>query len=84
MDVDGLIGWNFRRLRLAQGLTQEELWLRLGTLDQSYLSQLEDGERNPTGRTIFRLAGALEVEVGELFSTKGVPDEILLSPMTTV
>ena len=61
MDVDALIGWNFKRLRLNLGLSQEELALRLGTIDQAYISQLEAGERNPTGRTIFRLAEALGV-----------------------
>jgi len=76
MDVDALIGWNFKRLRLTLGLSQEELALRLGTIDQAYISQLEAGERNPTGRTIFRLATALGVSVGELFRVDNVPEEI--------
>ena len=84
MDVDGLIGWNFRRLRLGKNLSQEEIALRLGTVDQGYLSQLEDGQRNPTARTIFRLAGALEVDVGELFAVEGVTLNILNSEKTTV
>lgn len=84
MDVDRLIGWNFKRLRTAQGVSQGEMSLRLVTLDQGYLSQLEDGQRNPTGRTIFRLASALDVDPGELFSTKGAPLEIVESDQTTV
>ena len=84
MDVDRLIGWNFRRLRLGRGLSQEEIALRLGTVDQGYLSQLEDGQRNPTARTVFRLAGALEVDVGELFAIHGVSEAILNSEKTTV
>jgi len=84
MDVDRLIGWNFRRLRLGKKLSQEEIALRLGTVDQGYLSQLEDGQRNPTARTLFRLAGALEVSVGDLFITDGVSDEILRSERTTI
>lgn len=58
--------------------------MRLGTVDQGYLSQLEDGQRNPTARTLFRLAGALEVPVGDLFITDGVSDEILSSERTTI
>ena len=76
MDVDALIGWNFKRLRQDLNLSQEELALRLGSIDQAYISQLEGGERNPTGRTIFRLAVALGVEVGELFRTDGIPASI--------
>jgi len=76
MDVDALIGWNFKRLRLNLGLSQEELALRLGTIDQAYISQLEAGERNPTGRTIFRLAEALGVAAGEFFRQENVPEEI--------
>ena len=77
MDVDRLIGWNFKRLRMAQTLSQEEIALRLGTVDQAYISQLEAGERNPTARTMFRLALALEVSVGDLFALNNVPAEII-------
>ncbi len=84
MDVDRLIGWNFRRLRLGKKLSQEEIALRLGTVDQGYLSQLEDGQRNPTARTLYRLAGALDVNVGELFAVDGASDSILKSDRTTV
>ena len=76
MDVDALIGWNFKRLRLKRELSQEEVALRLGTFDQGYISQLEAGERNPTGRTLYRLAHALDAAVGDLFQTDGLPVEI--------
>ncbi len=79
MDVDALIGWNFKRLRIQLGLSQEEVALRLGTIDQGYISQLEAGERNPTGRTIFKLASSLGVSAGELFATDGIPQEISMS-----
>lgn len=77
MDVDRLVGWNFKRLRTTQELSQEEIALRLGTVDQAYISQLEAGERNPTARTLFKLATALGVSVGELFETATVPPEII-------
>jgi transcriptional regulator with XRE-family HTH domain len=76
MDVDRLIGWNFKRLRVKLGLSQEEVALRLGTFDQGYISQLEAGERNPTGRTLFRLAISLEASVGDLFQTADLPADI--------
>ena len=79
MEVDALIGWNFKRLRVQLGLSQEEAALRLGTIDQGYISQLEAGERNPTGRTIFKLASALGVSTGELFATDGLPEAIAKS-----
>jgi len=77
MDIDRLVGWNFKRLRTAQKLSQEEVALRLGTVDQAYISQLEAGERNPTARTLFKLSVALGATVGDLFDTAGVPVEIL-------
>jgi len=76
MDVDRLVGWNFKRLRAAKDLSQEEVALRLGTVDQAYISQLEAGERNPTARTLYKLAVALEVPVGELFSVVDAPSVI--------
>ena len=76
MDVDRLVGWNFKRIRVERGLSQEEVALRLGTVDQAYISQLEAGERNPTARTIYLLAAALGTNPGELFSIVGVPDDI--------
>ncbi|WP_338736194.1 helix-turn-helix transcriptional regulator [Asticcacaulis sp. DW145] len=79
MDVDRLIGWNFKRLRSKLGLSQEEVALRLGTFDQGYISQLEGGERNPTARTLYRLAKALNASVGELFESEGLPPEIAQS-----
>lgn len=80
MDVERLIGWNFRRLRMMQELSQEEMALRLESVDQAYISQLESGGRNPTGRTIYRLARVLGVNPGELFSMDGVPEEIVGDP----
>ncbi|WP_368407088.1 helix-turn-helix domain-containing protein [Asticcacaulis aquaticus] len=80
MDVERLIGWNFRRLRMQQDLSQEEMALRLGSVDQAYISQLESGGRNPTGRTIYRLARVLDVNPGELFSIEDAPSDIVGNP----
>lgn len=59
MDMRRAVGENVRRLRLAAGLSQEELAERSG-FSQQYLSDLERGRRNPTVVTVFELAQALE------------------------
>lgn len=58
MDMRVLVGTNVRRLREAQGMTQEQLAERSG-FGQNYLSDLERGRRNPTVVTVFELAQAL-------------------------
>ncbi len=65
-DVKRIIGRNVRRLRLAAGLTQAELSMRMG-LDRAYVSGLERGERNPTVITLWHLSKALDVKMRSLF-----------------
>jgi len=65
MDLVQLLGENVRRLRLARGLSQEELAFRAG-MKRSYLSDLERGTRNPTVRALGRIAAALETEAPQL------------------
>jgi transcriptional regulator with XRE-family HTH domain len=55
-----------KKLREAQGLTQEQLAKKAG-LSQAYLSQLEAGDKkHPSLPALKRLARALGVPVGEL------------------
>ena len=65
MDMRRLVGKNVRRIRLAKGLTQEELSVHAG-FTQQYLSDLERGLRNPTIVTLYELALALGVDHVEL------------------
>ena len=65
MDMRGLVGRNFARLRREKGLTQEEVEARSG-FSQQYISGLEGGRRNPTIITLFELAQALGVSHVEL------------------
>jgi transcriptional regulator with XRE-family HTH domain len=65
MDLARVLGRNVRELRLARGLTQEDLEGLTG-LKRSYISDMERGGRNPTVKAIQRLAEAFEVEPAEL------------------
>ena len=62
-----LVGRNLRRLRLAAGISQEELGFR-ANLDRTYVSSVERGHRNISIDNIFRLASALECDPRELLN----------------
>lgn len=49
-------------LRNSQGLTQKQIAKKLGT-KQSAISRLERGTLNPTLKTFFKLAKALDAKV---------------------
>ncbi|WP_456768548.1 helix-turn-helix domain-containing protein [Bradyrhizobium sp. USDA 3650] len=66
MDVRRLIGENIRSRRVAAKLSQEAFAAKVG-VEQSYLSGLEAGRRNPTAVTLWHIARALKVEPGVLF-----------------
>jgi transcriptional regulator with XRE-family HTH domain len=60
-------GERIRDLRLAKGLSQEELAFRAG-VHRTYLGGIERGERNPALKNIALIADALGVTLSELFS----------------
>lgn len=82
MNVQALVGWNVARLRQRMRLSQGELAKSTGVLDQSYISGLENGKRNPTAIVLVMVAGALGVQVGELFSINGAPSDLVSMPIT--
>jgi len=59
-------GNSLRELRRGKGLSQEELALECG-LDRTYIGGVERGERNISLINIYKIAGALGVDVKELF-----------------
>lgn len=65
-DVRHLVGNNVKRLRLAAGITQAELADLVG-VDRSYISGLEQGNRNPTVISLWHVARALEIPIRSLF-----------------
>lgn len=68
MDVRLQVGLNFRRLRLAKGLTQEQA-ADLTGVSQQYISGLERGRRNPTVLTLHELSGPLDAGPIDLLQT---------------
>ena len=60
-------GAHVRALRLERGLSQEDV-AHLAGIHVTYLSGVERGKRNPSLKNLRKLAGALGVGVGELFS----------------
>jgi transcriptional regulator with XRE-family HTH domain len=59
------LGKQVRELRKARGWTQEKLEEHSG-LDRTYISDIERGIRNPSVRSLEKLAKALKVKVSDL------------------
>ncbi|MCD1655978.1 helix-turn-helix domain-containing protein [Treponema zuelzerae] len=60
-----LFGKIVRQLRNQKGLSQEQL-ADLCELDRTYISLIERGLRQPTLKTIFRIANSLQITPSEL------------------
>lgn len=58
MDIKKVLGNNVRRLRTEAGMPQDKLAELMG-VDQSYVSHLENGKKNPTIDTVSLAAQAL-------------------------
>ncbi len=78
------VGVALQRLRLARGLTLEDL-SRIAGVSKSMLSQIEREKANPTIAITWRLANALGVGLGELLSNQAPELEVirLLEPHET-
>ena len=59
------LGENMKRIRTEKQMSQGDICRKLG-VDRSYISNVENGNKNPTLSTITRLAKALGVSVDEL------------------
>jgi len=67
MNVRKIIGWNLRKLRVAQGLSQERLALA-ADIDRSYVGRVERGSENVTIDKLEALAKVLGVSASELLA----------------
>ena len=66
MNVCSIIGTNIRKLRNSKRLSQEELAFS-AEIDRSYLSEIENGQKNLSVVMLDQIAGALDVQIIELF-----------------
>jgi transcriptional regulator with XRE-family HTH domain len=66
VDITPYIGPAFRFLRESAEVSQEELALRAG-LDRTYVSGIERGRRNPSLKSMQRLAAELAISLDQVF-----------------
>lgn len=64
-DVLQKFGDKLQKVRKSQSISQEELAAKL-SMHRTYIGMVERGERNPTIRTLYKLAKALKVEASDL------------------
>lgn len=64
-DVLEKFGAKMQKVRKAQNISQEELASMLA-MHRTYIGMVERGERNPTIRTLYKIAKALKVSSEEL------------------
>jgi transcriptional regulator with XRE-family HTH domain len=67
MDITPYIGPAFRQLRERTETSQEELAFRAG-LDRTYVSGIERGRRNPSLKSMQRIAAQLDLSLDEVFA----------------
>ena len=66
-EAGAAVGARIRRLRLAQGLSQEQL-ADIGGCDRTYVGMLERGTGNPSLRVLSAIAAGLGVPIEKLFA----------------
>lgn len=70
-DITIYLGKRIRELRNQQRMSQEELGFKAG-ISAAHLGQIERALKNPTVETVDRIAAALGVSLGDLFSKETV------------
>ena len=71
-----LVGERIRFFRKERGLSQEELAYRAG-LHNTYIGQVERGEKNATIESLAKISTALGITVAELFHDMASQQKIL-------
>ena len=69
------IGATIRAYRQQKGLSQGDIEKRTGLL-RCYLSRVENGHTVPSLETLQKIAGALELQLGQLFADQTVSHEM--------
>lgn len=67
MDIRKVFGANARRYRIAAGLSQAAIAVRMG-VDRAYVSSVERGGQNATLLSIWEIAQALGVRPAQLLA----------------
>lgn len=70
-----LVGKNIKRIRVAKGVSQEQLAFD-ASIDRSYLGGIERCDENPSVDTLDKIATVLEIELAELFQPIEAKSEI--------
>lgn len=65
MEIKERFGKAVREQRMAKGISQEELAMRIGA-DQAYVSRIEAGQMNVTLETVEQIARALQSDSADL------------------
>lgn len=65
-ELQKALGYVIRRHRETQGFSQEAFAYKIG-IHRTYFSAIERGERNPSLRSLVRIAIALSVSLSSLF-----------------
>ena len=81
MDIRRLFGTNMRRFRLAAGLSQEAVAVRMD-VDRAHVSSMERGQQNITLLTLWEASQALGVRPAALLddSALGAPGAGVRAP----
>ncbi len=79
MDTRARIAWNLRHLRIAKGLTQENLAVD-AAVDRSVISDLERSRHNVSIDLLDRLASALAADISVFFHVPST-DELAAQPL---
>jgi transcriptional regulator with XRE-family HTH domain len=66
VDITPYVGPAFRHLRERAEISQEELAFR-ARLDRTYVSGIERGRRNPSLKSMQRVAAQLDMSLDEVF-----------------
>jgi transcriptional regulator with XRE-family HTH domain len=80
MEVQSLVAWNLRQLRVRRGISQDDLAYSSG-VERAYVGYLERGMRNPTITTLAKIAKALDIHVSQLFR-EPEPGEVVPSTLS--
>ena len=70
-----LVGKNLKRIRVASGISQEQLAFD-AAIDRSYLGGIERCDENPSVDTLDKIAAVLDVTLADLFQPIGPDDNV--------